>query len=97
MTMLQATDETTNMLCGVWATSREELLDCPAVIASHEMVMMAAPEGDHPFLRVRLPCGNEVTYQTKEDVPHESVRCGCEKDSDYPDGHWFIKYGEEGE
>ncbi len=93
MTMLQATDETTNMLfCGVWATSREALLDSPAF-----GVVVVAPAGDHPFLRIVLPCGNEVAYQAKEDEAHESVRCGCEKDADYRDGHWFIKYGNEGE
>lgn len=41
-----------------------------------------------PFLEVRMPCGTRSSYQTRDDIPSESVPCPCGDAS-----HWVIRYG----
>lgn len=44
-----------------------------------------------PYLSITLSCGERRDYQTKDDVPRETVECTCGK---VPHPHFFIEYSD---
>lgn len=42
---------------------------------------------DKPLLRIELPCGEVVSYQTKDDLPDGTVICPCGNP-----GHYMVDF-----
>ena len=40
-----------------------------------------------PLLRITMPCGEVIQWESFDEIPSESIVCSCGNPS-----HWFIKY-----
>ena len=40
-------------------------------------------------LSITMPCGEQVVFNSEEDIPDKTLSCSCGRDD-----HWFVKYTE---
>ena len=82
--------EELKMLCAVWATNRQALIDHINSLVNPEDFQ--GQEGSsYLYVALRLGCArSSASYATEADMPERSVPCPCGNPK-----HWLIRYGEE--